>query len=387
MMDADAAIVMPKLGLTMTEGLLASWRIAAGDEVRRGDVLFVVETEKVANEVVAESDGRIRALLVGEGETAPVGAAVATWVAASPGSPSPAAARARGARIVATPFARKQAKSHGLDLAAVAGSGPGGRVKGADVAAAIARAAPGAAGKATLDVRGDAAPGRGASARPANAIERTIARRLTESKRTIPHFYVLAAADVGSLDEFRARMNRDQARPRLTITHFLVAALARALADIPDGNRVWRDEEIVALGAIDIGLAVEAERGLAAPVLRDADRLGLTGIAAAVADLARKARAGALAADDVEGGAIAISNVGMYGASHIVPIINPGQSAILGVGAVRPTFRPDAAGAPKLCRELGLVLSCDHRVWDGAGAARFLDRVTRLLENPLLLLR
>jgi pyruvate dehydrogenase E2 component (dihydrolipoyllysine-residue acetyltransferase) len=384
MMDADAAIVMPKLGLTMTEGLLASWRIAAGDEVRRGDVLFVVETEKVANEVVAEADGRIRALLVGEGETAPVGAAVATWVAASP---SPAAARDRGARIVATPFARGQAKSHGLDLAAVAGSGPGGRIKGADVAAAIARAAPGAAGKATLEVRGDVAPGRGASPRPANAIERTIARRLTESKRTIPHFYVLAAADVGSLDEFRARMNRDQAVPHLTITHFLVAALARALADIPAANRVWRDEAIVALGAIDIGLAVEAERGLAAPVLRDADRLGLAGIAAAVADLARRARAGALKADDIEGGAVAISNVGMYGASHIVPIINPGQSAILGVGAVRPTFRPDAAGAPKLCRELGLVLSCDHRVWDGAGAARFLDRVTRLLENPLLLLR
>jgi pyruvate dehydrogenase E2 component (dihydrolipoamide acetyltransferase) len=409
MMNADAAIVMPKLGLTMTEGLLASWRVAAGDEVKRGDVLFVVETEKAANEIVAEADGRIRDLLIGEGETAPVGAAVATWVAASlssqapiapqtaqvdelaepPASPALATKREPGARVVATPLARRHAKAQGIDLGEIVGSGPGGRIKAADVSAAIARGRQdaGAATAATLRAPPEEWPSHADGARAASATEKAVARRMAESKQTIPHFYLLAEADVTSLLDFRAKMNRDETRPRLGVTHFTIAAVARSLADVPDSNRIWRDEAIVVLSQVDIGLAVDAERGLTTPVLRQANRLGLDEIAAAVADLARKAREGALTAEDLEGGALSISNVGMHGASHLVPIINPGQSAIIGVGAVRPAFRPDNAGAPTLRQELGLVMSCDHRVWDGARAARFLNSVTQLLGNPLLMLR
>jgi pyruvate dehydrogenase E2 component (dihydrolipoamide acetyltransferase) len=409
-MMAGAAIVMPKLGLTMTEGLLASWRVAPGDAVKSGDVLFVVETEKVATDIAADADGRIKDILVGEGETAPVGAVVATWFApstvalertkASPGqnrassesasAPALTAAREAGARIIATPFARRRAREKGVDLGVVVGSGPNGRIKAADVAAAarppleIPEARP---TSAPPPGRESGAFGHGDSRRPASAVGKVAARRLALSKQTIPHFYVLGEADVTNLLAFRERMNKDETAPRLSITHFIIAAVARALARAPEVNALWRDDEIVTLAQIDIGLAVDTERGLLAPVLRDLARAGVEQIAQAAGALAKKAREGRLQASELEGGAISISNVGMVGASHLVPIINPGQSAILGVAAVRPAFRPDEAGAPKLCQELGLVLSADHRLWDGVRAARFLDSIAHFLEHPLLLLR
>ena len=207
------------------------------------------------------------------------------------------------------------------------------------------------------------------------------------SKRDIPHFYVQAEADVTGLLDFRDKMNRDPTATRLTLTHFVVAAVARALAEAPESNSVWRDGEIILFDEIDIGLAVDTERGLVAPVLRGVDRLGLDALASTAMRLVRTARDGRLVLGDMEGGAITVSNVGMFGVSQLAAIINPGQSAILGVGAVRPTFRPDETGAPKLCQELGLVLSADHRVWDGVRAARFLDSIVRRLEHPLRLLR
>ena len=386
-MDAAAAIVMPKLGLTMTEGLIASWRVAPGDAIKTGDILFVVETEKVANDIAAEADGRIAKILVGEGETAPVGAPVATWSSAT----EPTSAPARAARVVATPLARKHANAHGVDLSAVSGSGPNGRVKAADVAAAIAsapRSEIAAPAARPVSQPEPPAPARaGERRRPASAIEKVTARRLAELKRDIPHFYVQAEADVTGLLDFRDKMNCDPTATRLTLTHFVVAAVARALAEAPESNSVWRDGEIILFDEIDIGLAVDTERGLVAPVLRGVDRLGLDALASTAMRLVRTARDGRLVLGDMEGGAITVSNVGMFGVSRLAAIINPGQSAILGVGAVRPTFRPDETGAPKLCQELGLVLSADHRVWDGVRAARFLDSIVRRLEHPLRLLR
>ncbi len=410
MMSAGAPIVMPKLGLTMTEGLLASWRVAPGDEVKSGDVLFVVETEKVATDVEAQADGRIESILIAEGETAPVGSVVAIWtggalegaatpaLAASPerSEPPPAAPTAMARderRVVATPHARKRAREGDIALSDVAGSGPRGRIKAADVEAAILRARQGDASRlapareAMSQAVSSSAPEPRESRRPASALEKVVARRLTASKQAIPHFYVFADADVSRLLALREELNADADRPRLSITHFVVAAVARALAKRPEINVLWRDDEVVNLDQIDIGLAVDTERGLLAPVLRNLAALGLDAIAAAATELARKARNGRLATDELEGGAIAISNVGMYGASHLVPIIDPRQSAVIGVAAVRPAFRPDQSGAPKLCQELGLVFSGDHRVLDGVRAARFLDAVTDLLEHPLLLLR
>jgi pyruvate dehydrogenase E2 component (dihydrolipoamide acetyltransferase) len=392
-MSAAGVIQMPKLGLTMTEGLLASWSVAPGDLVKAGDVLFVVETEKVANEIVAEQAGRIGALLVAEGETAPVGAAVATWDGAAateaptraepaqeaqaPLTSAQAPARRQGHRIVATPLARRLAKEKAIDLAQVSGSGPNGRIKAAD----LTSVAP-----APTEAPAPEAP-RSGRFRKTSSIEKVAARRLTESKRDIPHFYVLAEADVSSLLQFRDRMNRDKSALKLTLTHFILAAVVRALEEAPENNAIWRDGEIELLDDIAVGLAVDTPRGLVAPVLRSMERLGVDALANAANALVVCAREGRLAPRDFEGGAVSVSNVGMFGATRLAPIINPGQSAILGVGAVKPVFRPDANGAPKLAEELAFVLSADHRVWDGVRAARFLDAIVRRLQDPLLLLR
>lgn len=395
-MGDGADIVMPKLGLTMTEGLIASWCVAPGDEVKAGDVLFVVETEKVANDIVADAAGRIGKILIAEGETAPVGTPVATWSSAAgpttqPTREPPPELTQEPARIVATPLARKHAQVHGVDLSVVVRSGPNGRIKAADVAAAIASApgndAPAPAARPVLPPERSAPAREGERRRPASAIEKVTARRLADSKRDTPHFYVLAEADISGLLDFRDRMNRDPTGARLSLTHFILAVVARSLAEAPEANSVWRDGEIASFDRIDVGLAVDTPRGLVAPVMRGVDRFGLDDLASAASRLIAAAREGRLGFDDMEGGAITISNVGMFGASRLVPIINPGQSAILGVGAVRPAFRPDEKGAPRLCQELGLVLSADHRVWDGVRAARFLDSIVRLLENPLRLLR
>ena len=375
-------IVMPKLGLTMTEGMLANWRVQPGDVVKAGDVLFVVETEKIATDIEAPGAGRIVSIEAAEGSTVPVGAVVATWTgteaAGLAAAPQVNAPQVNAGRVIATPLARRLARQANIDLATVKGSGPRGRIKARDVEA-LAAAAP------ALE-RPLPSPAQG-QRRPATAMERIVARRLTEAKQNIPHFYVQAEADVTRLLVLRDELNAAEGFARLSLTHCVVAAVARALAQMPEMNVVWDADDVVALAGIDVGIAVETERGLLVPVLRGADRLTLDRIAQAAGDLVGRARAGRLVADDLAGGALSVSNVGMYGASHLTPIINPGQSAILGVAAVRPAFRPDGAGQPSLRQELGLVLSCDHRVIDGVRAARFLDRVTRHLQQPLTLLR
>ncbi|MGO4671698.1 dihydrolipoamide acetyltransferase family protein [Bosea sp. 2YAB26] len=401
-MSSAAPIVMPKLGLTMTEGLLASWRVGPGDRVAAGDILFIVETEKIATEIEAQQAGSIGEILIPEGETVPVGAVLATWAGAAPAAgvqkaaapemtaakpaPEPVSVPApvAGDRVIATPLARRIARRHGLDLALVAGSGPRGRIKQADVQAALAatiapteaNARPTPAVRATSDRR-----------RPASTMERIVARRLTLSKQTIPHFYVHAEADISRLLDLREELNGSGGQTRLSITHFIMAAVGRALVEMPACNLLWAEDEIIELASPDVGLAVDSERGLLVPVLREAGHLSLDAVADGCGDLVARARSGRLASAELEGGAISVSNVGMFGASHLVPIINPGQSAILGVAAQKPVFRPDANGLPSLRREIGLVLSCDHRVLDGVRAARFLDHIVNTLENPLRLLR
>lgn len=401
-MTAASAILMPKLGLTMTEGLLASWRVGPGDHVRGGDVLFVVETEKIATEIEAQGDGRIETIEVAEGETVPVGAVVATWSgdgAASPGDAArqpapPATVRpvsteaapppplAHRGRIVATPLARRLAREAGIALAAVSGSGPRGRIKACDVTSAVAagsKAAPPDAERPATQVVG--------ARRPRSAIDRTVARRMVQAKQTIPHFYVLAEADVTALLKLRDDLNAMTGYTRISINHLVMAAVGRAILRMPEINVVVDGDDVVEVAGCDIGMAIDTDRGLFAPVVRNAGGLPLDALARAADALAERARAGQLAAGDLAGGVISVSNVGMYGASHLVPIVNPGQSAILGVAAIKPVFRPDAHGQPVLRSEIGLTLACDHRVFNGVIAARFLDRIVGILENPLDLLR
>lgn len=409
-------LVMPKLGLTMTEGVLAEWRVSPGQPFRSGDVLLVVETDKIASEVEADSDGVLIETTIPAGETVAVGTPIARWSADGAGAapapqpaeaptpiaaplpvaanarPLPAPVRSNGERILSTPLARRRAEGLGVDLAAVTGSGPRGRIKVADVeAAAQTRPTPRPAPQPVPQAPKVEAPA-GERSKP-TTLQATVARRLTAAKRDVPHFYLAAEAEVTELAALRDRLNADAegGLPRISMTHLVLAAVGRALAAMPEMDRVWDDEPsggaILALGRGDIGMAVDTPRGLVAPVLRGAAALPLDRLAAEAASLTRRARDGRLTEEDFQGGAVTVSNAGMHNVTYMTSIINPGQSSILGVGSVRSVFRPDAAGAPVLKRELGLVLSADHRLFDGVTALAFLNRIIAGLERPLRLLR
>ena len=403
-------LVMPKLGLTMTEGVLAEWRVRPGQPFRSGDVLVVVETDKIASEVEADSDGVLIETTIPAGTTVAVGTPIARWsadgVEAAPinapanapanARPLPAPVRSNGERILSTPLARRRAEGLGVDLATVAGSGPRGRIKVADVEAAaqkppVPQPVPQPVARAP---KAEAPAGERTKPTPLQA---TAARRLTAAKRDVPHFYLSAEAEVTELAALRDRLNADaeSGLPRISMTHLVLAAVGRALAAMPEMDRVWDDETdgetgggaILSLGRGDIGMAVDTPRGLVAPVLQGAAHLPLDRLAAEAAALTRRARDGRLTEEDFQGGAVTVSNAGMHNVTYMTPIINPGQSSILGVGSVRSVFRPDAAGAPALKRELGLVLSADHRLFDGVTALAFLNRIIAGLERPLRLLR
>lgn len=388
-------LLMPKLGLTMTEGMLSEWNVGPGDRVKAGEVIFSVETDKVVTDITAEADGQIGEILVPAGETVPVGAVVARWTGpgqgqadesaqdaavpaeVAPAEPAPrsAAAPASSARVVATPLARRLARERGVELRQVTGSGPRGRIKAADVRAAAeqAQAAP-------------AAPSAPAERQSGGGLVQAMARRMVEAKQ-VPHFYLAAEAEVSELLALRARLNAQGEGVRLTLNHFVVAAVARALEALPEQNRIWVDGETLAFQSIDVGVAVSGERGLLAPVVHDLRGLPLDEIAHRTNALVERARAGKASREDMQGGAISVSNAGMFNVTYMTPIINPPQSAILGVGSIRELFRPDAAGAPALRREMGLVLAADHRLHDGASGLRFLNKVIDLLQDPYRLLR
>lgn len=393
-------LLMPKLGLTMTEGVLLEWKVRPGGAVARGQLLYVIETDKIATEVEAETDGVLEAQLVAEGETVPVGAVVGRLAGsgeASGAKPRPNAAtedkiqvsqpraipgspisrRGDAQRIVATPLARRMARANALDLAAVTGSGPRGRIKAIDVERALGepRQAPEQAGA-----------GSAIRAKP-SATQAAMARRLAEVKQGVPHFYLSTEIEVSALIALREAMNADATAPRLTLNHFVLAATGRALRDHPNINRVWSEGELLAFADSDVSMAVETERGLLVPVIRDAGRRALDAVAADARDLVERARSGRLSAADMTGGAIAVSNAGMHDVTWVTSIINPGQSAILGVGSVRSLFRPDAQGKPELRREMGVVLSADHRVHTGVEGLAFLSSLKAYLETPMRLLR
>ena len=378
-MTASADIVMPKLGLTMTEGLLAEWRVQPGARVTAGDILFVVETEKIATDIEASGSGEILELLVPAGSTVPVGTPLARWTGLASGAPEPqpmpAPAQgpaATGGRVLATPLARRLARERGIDITSLRGSGPRGRIKAKDLPeAVIPAAAPPATGEfIALD-----------------RVRAASARRLAQAKQEMPHFYVGAAAEISRLLALRDDWREIPDAPRLTVTHAVLAAMGRALLAMPELNRVWEGDGWRRIATPDVGLAVDTPRGLFAPVLRDAGRLTLDVLAERTNALVERARAGRLSPGELEGGCISLSNIGMFGARFLVPIVNPGQSMILGLGAMESLFRPDANGAPALRREVTLVLSADHRVLDGAAAAAFLARIVAFLEKPLALLR
>lgn len=396
-------LLVPKLGLTMSEGVLVEWLVRPGEAFEADQSLFVIESEKAANEVGAEADGVLLEITAQAGETLPCGTVIGYWddgragEAAEAASVVAAAGKAvpDGQRIPVTPLARRLAAQQGVDLGGVTGSGPRGRIRARDVLLKVElNALEGRALEAdntqnpppaVTDAAGAAAPVHGSLRAPSN-LERTVAQRLTAAKQQVPHFYLAVEAEMSAVMALRGQLNAAQTRQRLTINHFVLAAVGRALEAMPEMNRVWTDEGILSLDNSDVGMAVNTAKGLLVPVLRGAGRQSLGDLARQAGELIGRAQAGRLGSADMHGGAITVSNAGMHDVTYMTSIINPGQSMILGVGSIREVFRPDGNGQPAIRREMGMVLSADHRVLDGVGGLKFLKLVVQALQQPMGLL-
>ncbi|WIY81416.1 pyruvate dehydrogenase complex dihydrolipoamide acetyltransferase [Propionimicrobium sp. PCR01-08-3] len=439
-------VLMPAVVADAEDAVLTSWLVTEGDQVTKGQELAEIETDKANVEVEAETVGTVGRLIGSAGDRIAVGAPIAVLlkdgedasaidaalgVQSAPEADEPAApldaadapatqpvsgtppeaaqtsAHKPGERIFASPLARRIAAEHGLDIAQIPGRGPRGRVIRADVEAAIAagKAEPEAESAATSAAAEPAAEPAAASAAPRRAeqvssepvpdaggayedipltgMRRAIARRLSESKATIPHWYVTVDARLDALLTYRKQLN--EASPvKISVNDLLVKAIASTLQAIPAANACWNGDSIRRYNTVDISVAVSTPAGLVTPVVRGVEKLGMSALAETTKDLIERARDGKLKQKEIEGGSFSISNLGMYGVRDFCAIINPPQSAILAVGAAeqRAVVTDGEAGVATV---MSLTLSSDHRVIDGALAAEFMQALKARLENPVLL--
>jgi len=390
-------VQMPRLSDTMTEGILSRWRKKEGEQIRKGDIIAEIETDKATMELEAYDEGPLTALLVTEGTTVPIGAPIAiigegtgatpTLSAPQPSAlapPTPEAPEPAVTSRRASPIVRMIARDHGIDLATVTGTGPGGRIVRADIEPAVV------ALEHTPEPPGPVAPTPAAppiqpddEKVPLTAIRRVTARRLTEST-AVPHFYLTSVVDTERLLAFRAEVNATLADTdgKVSVTDLLVRACAVALRAHPQVNSSWAGDTIVHHRRIHVGVAVATDAGLIVPVIRDADRKTVREIAAETRSLAERAHAGSLTPPEFSGGTFTISNLGMYAVDHFTAIINPPEAAILAVGAATPT--PVVRDGEVVVHSvLKLTMSVDHRVVDGAPAAAFLRELKENLQEPL----
>ncbi|MBI2716321.1 MAG: 2-oxo acid dehydrogenase subunit E2 [Rhizobiales bacterium] len=432
---------MPQLGETVTEGKIVKWFKSAGDAVQPGDNLFEIETDKTSMEVPATSAGTLSDIHFKVGEVAKVGAVVAVIAGAgeapAKAAAAPAAAPAASAvpapmqaapkpRTVpldpwnevrspernfgpaktsggafTTPLARRLASERGIDLTRIAGSGPHGRIVASDVEKAPASGAVMASGASATQVKA-LYDGIAYEEVPLDSMRRTIAKRLIEAKQTIPHFYLTADIEIGRLMAMREEANAAAPSPlpnpppqagegrvgafKLSLNDFIIKAWAAALQRIPAANAVWAEDRILRFTHSDIGVAVALDGGLITPVIRNAEAKSLTAISAEIRDLAERARGKKLKPNEYQGGASAISNLGMYGVREFSAIINPPHATILAVGAARRAPVEAEDGSVKFVSQMTVTLSCDHRVVDGALGAELLAAFKSLLEKPVTFL-
>ena len=429
-------ILMPALSPTMEEGTLAKWLVKEGDVVKSGQVIAEIETDKATMEFEAVDEGTIGQILVTEGtagvkvntaiavlleEGEATGAGVAKPAAAVEGRAearptaaatavaapaAPVVPAAQGARVFASPLARRIAKEKGLDLTRVAGSGPHGRIVRADVevaspVAAVASAAvPAAVAAAATPAKAAMATGMGAETVmkiyadraftevPLDGMRRTVAARLTEAKQTIPHFYLRREVRLDALMAFREQLNKglESRGVKLSVNDFIIKASAIALQAVPGANTVWAGDRMLRLKPSDVAVAVAVEGGLFTPVLRDADSKTLSALSVEMKDLAARAKSKKLAPQEYQGGSFAISNLGMMGIENFDAVINPPHGSILAVGAgiKKPVVQAD--GSIGVATVMSMTLSVDHRVIDGALGAEFLKVIVECLENPISML-
>ncbi|OZI61115.1 2-oxo acid dehydrogenase subunit E2 [Bordetella genomosp. 11] len=386
-------VCMPAVSANAPDAVLAEWIVKEGDSVRAGDSLGGIETDKAVVDLEAEHDGVVGKLLVAQGTRVAVGAPVALLLregetprdiaqageqveAAEPAAPSPGPADP--SRIFASPVARRTAAAAGLALSGLAGSGPQGRIVKRDVEQALAgdgtRPAP--AGGHT-----DAA---GFDLIPHGSMRKAIARRLTESKSTIPHFYLRGLCRADALLGLREQL-KAVVPGRVSINDLVIRGAACALRDVPDMNVTWTADALRRHRHADISVAVATPNGLVTPIVKAADGLGVPAISEAMTALIERARAGRLAPAEYEGGSFGISNLGMLGVPDFAAIINPPQSAMLAVGAIvrEAVVDEDTIRVGSVMR---YTLAVDHRAIDGELAARWLARLTWYLEHPVAML-
>lgn len=409
-------VSMPKLGFDMAEGVLVRWVKSEGDPIERGEVLAEIETDKATVEVESQATGVIHRHLVGEGSRVPVGDPIAVVgsegeevdldsLVADEGTSEPSetpepdagsgvgtstdpAAATDGHKdgqypggVKASPVARRIAEERGVDLTRVSGSGPGGRIVRADVEGALSEGlapaesiyAPVGAARATERIE-------------MSGLRRRIGDRMTQSKQQLPHFYITADLDAAALMTLRKQINDAlPSEEKISVNDLLVKAAALALREFPNVNASLDGDRIVHHGQINIGMAVAVEGGLLTVVVHEADRKSVRAIAQESKALVNRAREGKIKPSDVEGATFTISNMGMYQVDHFIAIINPPEAAIMAIGTVRtvPIVRDGEVGIGK---RLKVTVSADHRITDGAEAARYLQAFRQLVENPVLML-
>lgn len=442
-------VLMPQLGETVAEGKIVKWFKAAGDAVKPGDNLFEIETDKTSMEVPATTAGTLGDIRFQVGDVAKVGAVVAVItgageavkssapVVAKSAAPAPLAPAKAGvqapkeqgfpvrgdervnagdfaypnmtpgrevrtpernygpAKLASgafiTPLARRLASERGIDLSRVSGSGPRGRI----VAVDVEKAAPGRAPAAGANAAQVKALYEGVAYEevPLDSMRRTIATRLVEAKQTIPHFYLTTDIEIGRLAAMREEANAAAPQDgdgapafKLSLNDFIIKAWAAALQRVPAANAVWAEDRMLRFASSDIGVAVALDGGLITPVIRNAETKSLTAISAEMRGLAERARGKKLKPNEYQGGASAISNLGMYGVREFAAIINPPQATILAVGSARRAPVEAEDGSVKFVSQMTVTLSCDHRVVDGALGAQLLAAFKGLVEKPVTFL-
>lgn len=414
---------MPEVSANVESAVIVAWAKAEGDTIAVGECVAEIETDKAVVEFASESAGRLGRILVPAGQEARVGAPVAVLLApgeqavdvdallsgqpaggvaagvvpepaggrglpvasvpAVPPAPQSSSPDAAPGRLFASPLARRLAAQAGLPLQGLAGSGPHGRIVKRDVQAALAHAA----APVPHAVPVESGPSQAASlapgdvAVPHSAMRRTIARRLLESKTTIPHFYLRSECRMEALSALRRQIN--EGGRHVSINDIVVKAVAVALMEYPDVNVSWTDDALIRHSGVDLSVAVSTPSGLITPVVRGVQDKSLSRVSAEIAALAARAREGRLSPQEYQGGSFTISNLGMYGTTEFAAIINPPQAAILAVGAVERRVVADPDGGVEVAPMMTVTLSVDHRAIDGAVAAEWLGAFRRVIENPL----
>ncbi|MCW2557595.1 MAG: branched-chain alpha-keto acid dehydrogenase subunit [Mycobacterium sp.] len=403
---------MPEVLANTGEAVIQTWLVTEGQEIAVGDPLAEIETEKAVVEYVSEVDGIVGRLIAEPGSTIAVGEPILVVLApgetdadvdaaglngvAVPHTPEPElvtvgvaqpVAAANGRRLFATPLVRKLARERGIELESVTGTGPGGRIVRRDLdRLPVAEPTP-QPSPAPRQARTPAAAesrATGYTDVPLTPMRMAIARRLTESKTTVPHFYVTADCRVDDLLALRRSVNT-AATVKVSLNDFVLKAVAGALIEVPDANAIWNGDSIRRYDGADIAVAVAVDGGLLTPVLRDVHAASLSGVATQTADLARRARDGRLQQHELEGGSFSVSNLGMFGVTEFSAILNPPQSGILAVGGAiqRPVV---VDGELTVGTVMTVTLSADHRVIDGAVAATWMAAFVKRIENPLAVL-